>query len=85
MVFKINILKVNTCNCLKVYRQGNLQIPAGIHKMVFVKSFTYNSVNIWNQINLEGRNCNRLSSFKAGYLRHHLMDLTKPVYVFKCF
>ncbi len=64
-------VNINTCNCLKAYRKGNLQIPAGIHKMVFVNSFAYNSVNIWNQINLEVRNCDSLSSFKAGYLRYH--------------
>ncbi len=31
----------NARNCLRAYRQGDLQIPAGIHKMVFVNSFAY--------------------------------------------
>ncbi len=52
-MFKYVDNSINTRNCLRAYRQVNLQIPAGIHKMVFVNSFAYISVNVWNQINLE--------------------------------
>ncbi len=57
--------KINTKNCFRTYKKNDLQISAGIYKMVFVNSFAYNSVNIWNQISLEVRNCDSLSSFKA--------------------
>ncbi len=70
-MFKYVDNNINARNCLRVYKQGDLQIPAGIHKMVFVNSFAYNSVNMWNQINLEVTNFDSLSSFNAGYLRHH--------------
>ncbi len=66
---------INTCKCLRAYKQNKLQIPLGIHKMVFVNGFAYNSVNIWNHISLEVRKCHNLSSFKAGYLRHHFNAL----------
>ncbi len=42
---------------VSAYRQGNLQIPAGIHKMEFMNSFAYNSVNVLNQINVEVKKC----------------------------
>ncbi len=70
-MFKYVDNNINTFNCLRAYMQGNLQIPARIYKMVFVNSFAYNSVNIWNRINIEVRNCDSMFSFKAGYLRHH--------------
>ncbi len=53
--------------------------------MVFVNSFAYNSVNVWNRINLEVRNCDSLSSFKGGHLDTILMDLPKLLYVSMCF
>lgn len=63
---------VNKINAyLGALKQNNLQIPTGIHKMVFVNNFAYNSVNIWNHISLQVRNYDNLSSFKAEYLMHH--------------
>ncbi len=38
-MFKYVDNKINTCNCLRAYREDDLQIPARIHKMVFVDSF----------------------------------------------
>ncbi len=45
--------------------------------MVFVNSFVYNSVNIWNHISLEVRDCDSLSSFKAGYLKQNCNGFNK--------
>ncbi len=37
--------------------------------MIYVNSFAYSSVKVWNSILPDVRNCNSLSSFKAGYLK----------------
>ncbi len=69
--------KINTHNCVRAYsKQSDLQIPAEIHKMVFVNRFPYNSINIANHISLEIRNCHRLYSFNPVYLSI-CMDITK--------
>ncbi len=53
------------------YNRKDLQIPTGTYKMIHVNSFAYSSVKVWNSILPDVRNCNSLSSFKAGYLKHH--------------
>ncbi len=62
---------VNTWLLTTSYIRKDLQIPTDILKMIHVNSFTYSSVKVWNSILLDVRNCNSLSSFKAGYLKHH--------------
>ncbi len=63
----------NTVNTqqLTSYNRKDLQIPTGTHKMIYVNSFAYSSVKVWNSILPHVRNCHSLSSFKAGYLKHH--------------
>ncbi len=34
-------------------------------------NFAYSSMKVWNNILPDVRNCNSLSSFKAGYLKYH--------------
>ncbi len=62
---------VNTRQLKTSYNRKVLQIQTGTHKMIHVNSFAYSSVNVWNSILPEVRNCNSLSSFKAGYLKLH--------------
>ncbi len=54
-IFKYVINRINTHNSIRAYKHNNLQIPAGIHKIVFVNSFAYDSVNIRNSTKLEIR------------------------------
>ncbi len=58
------------------------QLEYTTHNMVFVNSFAYNSVNVWNRINLEVRICLVL---KLDISDSILMELAKTLYVFKCF
>ncbi len=62
---------VNTGQLTTSYNRKDLQIPTGTHKMIYVNSFEYSSVKVWNSILPDVRNCNSLASFKAGYLKHH--------------
>ncbi len=53
------------------YNRKDLKIPTGTNKMIYVNSFAYSSVKVWNSILRDVRNYNSLSSFKAGYLKQH--------------
>ncbi len=62
---------VNTRQLTTSYNRKDLQIPTGTHKVIYVNSFAYSSVKVWNSILPDVRNCNSLSSFKAGYFKLH--------------
>ncbi len=60
--------KINTRNCLIVYKQIDLQYTSWNTQNGVLNSCTYNSLNIWNYVSLE---VEIVWSFKAENLRHH--------------